>query len=192
MWKQLFALLLSLHLLLIAAVAAWYLRLPRATDASPSVPSLATAASPASGIDVQIGQQAVNAFLQQALKNQPEVNRILATANITMGETWTGDIGIKIRNGVVPFNITFVPTVSSGRLDLQIAHADVGSTTVTSTLINVIQLLRLPHYVTFIPGTDTLEIDLSALPTGPVEVHALSYSGSARTLTVLVNLVPSQ
>lgn len=192
MWKRLFGVLLSLHLLILAAAATWYVRLPRANSVASSLPALAPVASASSGIDVQVGQQAVNAFLAQALKNQPEVGRILANADVTMGNhVWNADIGIRVGTQVVPFNVTFVPTVSNGNLDLQIANAAMGPTTVTSTLINIVQILPLPHYVQFDPGTDSLQIDLSSLPTHTVQLHAVNYSSRQHALTVLVNLASS-
>lgn len=185
MWRRLCIGLISLHLLLFIAIAGWFFSLPR-SSATPSIPAMSVVRTTSAGVEVQIGEDASNAFLAQALADQPDVQRILANAAVHFGETWNADVGIKVDQRVVPFQISFLPSVSNGDLNLQIVDATMGSTTMTDTLVNIIQLLPLPDWITFSPATETLHLHFAALPTKQVEIEPIGYSARNHELTILV------
>ncbi|MDQ0191186.1 DUF2140 family protein [Alicyclobacillus cycloheptanicus] len=187
MWKRVFVVLFSLHLILLAGVLVWFFSLPKAgTKAVQALASSNASGEPSTAVEIQIDQNAANLFLAQALANQPELSNILSSANVSFGDTWTTDLNIKVDQQVVPFTLTCLPTITNGNLDLQIVHASIGGTTMTDTFVNILQLLHLPSWITFDPAAETIHIDFADLPGDKVKVHLERYSAARHTLTAQV------
>ncbi|MCL6634079.1 MAG: YpmS family protein [Alicyclobacillus herbarius] len=76
MWKKAFILLLGLHLAMVVAAVGWYLSLPTWN----SVPVMSN--SPAASVRMDLDDQALNAFLQAEISQQPDVRRLLSYARV--------------------------------------------------------------------------------------------------------------
>lgn len=188
MWKKAFILLLLLNLAVVFGGIVWLNSLVRQTPTSTS--QSAVSGVPAT-VQLAVGQDAINTYLEYFLSEQADMSKVLSYARVRFGTNWQGDLGIKLVDRVVDFNIVFVPHIQGGNLDLQVTNANMGQIPLPpSLLFLVFRRLPWPSWITVDASNDTLNVNLTQRPQHPYGIQVLSYSPQTRLLTLLVSIVP--
>lgn len=188
MWKKAFIILLSINLLILTAFTMWFGSLSRVSKNSLPPAPVAGSTAP---VQVSIGQSAINAYLEYALSEQPDLKKFLSYAKVTFGTTWEIELGVKLSDRVVPFDINFAPTVVAGNLDLRVVDATMGQIPLPPAgLILVFKHLPMPAWIHVDAPNETLDVNLTERPQNPYGVRILSYNMATKMLTLLVTIVP--
>ncbi|MCL6627150.1 MAG: YpmS family protein [Alicyclobacillus shizuokensis] len=190
-WKRAFIVLLALDLLVVVAVTVWWGTLPKAASTPSPVTSGRQAGKPAT-IQLSIGQDAVNAYLDYALSEQPDLKNTLSYARVRFGETtWKVQLGAKLADRVVPFNVVFTPAIHNGNLELRIDSADLGQVFLPpSALIVILRHLPWPAWISVNGEERALNLNFSQRPQQPYGLRVLRYAPKTRLLTLKVTIVP--
>ena len=191
LWKKAFVVLLSLNLLVIVGLTALWGSLPKVSQSSsPGVTAGASNQQPAT-VQLAVGQNAINAYLQYALSQQKDVKNVLSSAQIQFGNAWTVNAGFKLSDRVVPFDMVFTPTVQNGNLQLALQSANMGQLPIpTAALVFVFRRLPWPNWITVDPSTDALDLNFTKRPQNPYGVSIVGYSPQTRLLTLKVSILP--
>lgn len=194
-WKRGFIVLLSLNILVFASGLIAFNRLPSANSkpANQMANAVAPGTTPtqAASVQLSIGQDAINTYLDYALSQQSDVHKVMSYARIQFSDDWTCDIGVKLLNKIVPFHIVFHPVVIDGNLDLQVKSASMGEVPVpTALLFLLLKHLPWPNWIGQNPAHHTIELNFTQRPQKPYGVRILSYSPKSQLLSLQVSILP--
>lgn len=191
MWKKAFVLLLSFNLLLVVGFTVWWGTLPKASPgAVVNPPASSTSGKPAT-IQVSLGSDAINSYLQYALTEQKDVQKVLSDAQINFGNNWNVQLGVKLVNKVVPFAITFAPQASQGNLLLQVQSATMGQIPIPpAALMFVFRHLPWPNWIAVDDAHNTLALNFSERPQNPYGIYIQNYSAQSKLLTLQISIQP--
>jgi len=188
MWKKSFIVLLLINLLIVLGGLAWLNSFPRQAPA-PGTPA-AVDGVPAT-VQLSVGQDAINTYLEYFLSEQADMSRVLSYARVNFDSNWEGELGIKLVDRVVAFNIVFVPVIDHGNIDLRVESATMGQIPLPpSLLFLVFRRLPWPNWITVDAQNNTLDVNLTKRPQRPYGIEVMSYSSQTRLLTLLVSIVP--
>ena len=191
MWKRAFIVLLSFNLLLVVGFTAWWGTLPRAGSTGLPVTPGAAGSTQLATVKVAIGDQAINSYLQYALSEQQDVKKVLSYAKVGFGNQWDVQLGIKLTDRVVPFNLNFQPQIQGGNLWLQVQSASMGQIPIpVAALIFVFRHLPWPTWIAVNANTSTLELNFTQRPQNPYGVAVESYSSTEKLLTLNISIQP--
>lgn len=188
MWKRAFIVLLSVNLVLSVFVIAWLNILPR----SASVPKAdAGLTGKAANVQLAVGEDAINTYLQYALTEQPDLQQFLSYARVGFSDTWDCDVGIRLTDRVVPFHLTLSPSVQSGNVDLKIDSAQMGGIPIpTSLLTLVLKHVPWPYWISLDAQNEAIDVNFTKRIPHPYGVKILNYSPDTKLLTMMVSIVP--
>lgn len=190
MWKKAFIVLLSLNLFVIVGGALWWGTLPKASSVTPPSQAI-TSNAKAATIQLSVGQDAVNTYLEYALSQQQDVRRVLSYANVQFSNTWKVQLGLKLQNRIVPCNLVFVPQVNNGNLVLHVQSATMGEIPAPlGALFFILRHLPWPQWITVDGLAHNLNINFTERPQNPYGVKILSYSPSTKQVTLLLSIIP--
>jgi uncharacterized protein YpmS len=190
MWRKAFIALLSLNLLIIVIFTLWWGSLPKASQVQPKVNNVAQDDKTAT-IQLAIGEDAINAYLEYALSDQQDMQKVLSYARVKFDTTWDLQVGIKLSNRVVPSDIQIQPTIQDGNLHLKVLSATMGELPIPiSGLFFVFNKLPWPSWITVDPDQDTLHVNFTARPQHPYGIQILDYSQTTKLLTLRITILP--
>lgn len=193
-WKRGFIILLALNVLVFAGGLIALDAYPSAssTGANTNAPQQPTSNETAS-VQISIGQNAINTYLDYALSQLGDVHNIMNYARVQFSDNWSCDIGVKLLNRVVPFHIVFVPTVVNGDLHLQVQSAVMGQVPVPDSLLFlVLKHLPWPNWIALDPTHHTIQLNFTQRPQNPYGVSILGYSAKSQLLNLKVTMVPKE
>ncbi|GGJ05625.1 hypothetical protein GCM10010885_13460 [Alicyclobacillus cellulosilyticus] len=187
MWKRAFLGLLSINLLIVAAIGLWLDLLPPQSAPPPGRPVPAGAAA----VQVAVGDDAINAYLEYALAQQPDMRKVLSYARVHFASNWDVSLGVKLADRVVPFDLTFSPRIAGGDLVLQVQGAEMGHVPIPTSLLMVIfRHLPWPDWIRVDDPGSQLVLRFSARPQRPYGVRMVSYSAADKRLTANIYILP--
>jgi uncharacterized protein YpmS len=190
MWKKAFIVLLSLNLFVIVLFTLWFGSLPKASKFGSGQAASDSTGKPAP-IQLSVGEQAINAYLEYAIAEEPDVKRVLSYAKVKFDDKWSIQLGIKLADRVVAFDTVISPSIHNGNLGLRIETASMGEVPLpVNALLFLFRNLPWPNWIQIQPETNTLELNFSERPQKPYGVRVLNYSPVTKMLTVLVTIVP--
>ncbi|WP_026962161.1 DUF2140 family protein [Alicyclobacillus herbarius] len=188
-WKRAFIILLTVDLLVVVAITVWWGTLPKA-NSGPVAPAPARSGKAAT-VQLSIGQDAVNAYLDYALSEQSDLKNTLSYARVEFDDTWEVQIGAKLADRVVPFDVEFNPVIRNGNLELQMESADLGQVPVPpAALIMILRHLPWPDWIAVNPDQRAIDLNFTDRPQHPYGIRILGYSRQTRLLTLQVTIVP--
>jgi uncharacterized protein YpmS len=188
MWKRAFIVLLSINLVIAVFAIAWLNTFPK----SATVPKANTdLTEKAANVQLAIGEDAINTYLEYALAEQPDVKQIFSYARVGLSNTWDCDVGIKLTDRVVPFHLTLSPNVQAGNVALQIDSAAIGGIPVpTSLLMLVLKHAPWPYWISLDLDHQAIDVDFTKRTPHPYGVKILGYSPTTKLLTLMISIVP--
>lgn len=190
MWKKAFVALLSLNLLVLVSLTLWWGSLPKASRVQSQVQSASDAGKTAT-VQLAVGEDAINAYLEYALSDQQDLQKVLSYARVKFVENWEIQFGIKLSGRVVPSDVVFAPTIQGGNLILSVKSATVGELPIpTSGLFFIFKKLPWPSWITVDATQDTLHLNFTDRPQHPYGIQVLGYSPDTKLLTLRVTIVP--
>jgi uncharacterized protein YpmS len=188
-WKKAFVILLCCNLLIFTVSIAWLTALPKASQ-SPASPA-PSSVSPAANIQVGIGQDAINTYLQYALTEQADVQRFLSSATIHFSNTWDFQAGIKLMDRVVPFQLQFQPIVNNGNVDLKVVNASMGDIPIPPSLLFLLmRRVAWPSWIQLNDEQKMIDVNFTDRPKQPYGVHIVSYNPDTQLLTLIITIIP--
>ncbi|QQE79498.1 DUF2140 family protein [Alicyclobacillus sp. SO9] len=189
MWKKAFILLLAINLLIVVGITSWWATLPSPQSKKGQTPP--TPVTKTANVQISVGQDAINSYLEYALSNQKDVKNVLAYARVNFNQNWDVQLGAKLANKVIPLNVVFIPTVLNGNLQLHMKSADLGQVPVpTAYLFLVLRHLPWPNWITVDALHSTLNLNFTKRPQKPYGVRILKYDQKTKMLTLQVSIVP--
>ena len=189
MWKRAFIVLLSLNILVFVLGILWLNSFPRASTTPPT--AVAGTQDKTANVQIAIGQDAINTYLEYALSEQTDVKQFLSYARVQFGSNWDANVGIILADRVVPFTMEFTPTVVSGNLDLQVKSASIGDIPVpVSLLFLVLKRAPWPYWITPDAESSTIDVNFTQRTPHPYGIQILNYSPQTDLLTLNVSIVP--
>ncbi|MCL6452001.1 MAG: DUF2140 family protein [Alicyclobacillus sp.] len=190
MWKKAFVVLLSLNLFVVVGGALWWGTLPKASSVQPPQAAVMSNDKPAT-IQLSVGQDAINSYLEYALSEQADVSQVVSYANVQFADTWTVQIGLKLKDRVIPCNIVFTPTVANGNLILHVESATTGDLPVPlGALFFVMSHLPWPAWIAVDGANHDLHLNFTERPQQPYGVRILGYSAATREVSLQVSILP--
>jgi uncharacterized protein YpmS len=190
MWKKAFVALLSLNLLILVGFTLWWGSLPKAAGVEEKVNQLAGQTKPAT-VQLAVGEDAVNSYLEYAVSEQKDVQRVLAYARVHFDTNWEVQVGLKLADRVVPCDIIMAPKTSGGNLTLQVLQANMGDLPVpTSALFFVFQHLPWPSWITVDSEQNELNLLFTNRPQQPYGIQIVGYSTATKLVTLRITIVP--
>lgn len=190
MWKKAFIVLLSLNLFIVVGGALWWGTLPKATAVRSPSQAISTNDKPAT-VQLAVGQDAVNTYLEYALSEQQDVQRVLAYASVQFSDTWQVQLGLKLRDRVVPCTIVFAPHVQGGNLVLHVESATMGEIPAPlGALFFVLRHLPWPQWIVVDGLNHDLHVNFTDRPQKPYGIKVLSYSPTTRQVTIQISIIP--
>lgn len=191
MWKKAFVVLLSFNLLIVVGFTVWWGTLPKIGQGTGVTPPSSSVTAKAATIQLSVGSNAINSYLDYALSQQADVQKVLASAQVSFGNTWNVQLGIKLSNRVVPFAITFAPQVARGNLLLQVQSATMGQIPIpTAALMFVFRHLPWPNWIGVDEAHNVLALNFTERPQNPYGVYITDYSAQSRLLTLQITIQP--
>ncbi|WAH36577.1 DUF2140 family protein [Alicyclobacillus dauci] len=190
-WKRGFIILLSLNILVFAGGLILLDTFPAAN--SPRVKQIEQQQAPGQTTSVQLvlGQDAINTYMDYALSQQADVHKVLDYAHIQFASTWNCDLGVKLMDKVVPFHLVLVPTVVGGNLYLQVKSAAMGQVPVPNSLLFLmLKHLPWPDWIGLDVPHQTLQLNLTKRPQNPYGVRIIGYSAQTQQLSLEITMVP--
>ena len=188
MWKRAFIVLLSVNLVLLVFGVVWLNSFPRNTPIPKSQVSLP---GKSANIQLAIGQDAINTYLEYALSEQPDIKQIFSYARVGFDTNWACDVGIRLSDRIVPFHLTLQPSVSAGNLDLQIVNASIGDVPIpTSVLLLVLKHAPWPDWIALDIPNEAIDVNFTKRPPHPYGVQIVDYSLKTKLLTMVVSIIP--
>jgi uncharacterized protein YpmS len=188
MWKRAFIVLLSINLVICVFFVAWLNTFPRAATVPKADAGLM---GKAANVQLSVGEDAINTYLQYALSEQPDVKQIFSYARVGFSDTWDCDVGIKLTDRVVPFHLTLAPHVQSGNVELQIENAAIGGIPVpTSLLMLVLKHAPWPNWIALDLQNQAIDVNFTKRTPHPYGVKILRYAPDTRLLTMMISIVP--
>lgn len=188
-WKRAFVVLLCANLLFFTVAVAWLTSLPKAE--SNSSQTTASVKTPAAAVQIGIGQDAINTYLQYALTEQKDVQRFLASATVQFSNTWDFAAGIKLMDRVVPFQLQFDPIVNKGNVDLKVVDASIGDLPVPpSFLFLVLRRVAWPTWIQLNAPEKTIDVNFTSRPQTPYGIRIISYNSVSQMLYLIVTIIP--
>ncbi|GLG01326.1 hypothetical protein Alches_13650 [Alicyclobacillus hesperidum subsp. aegles] len=188
-WKRAFIILLSINLLIVVAALIVWNTFPTKNQSTGGAPPLVASQQPA--VEVQIGQEAINAYLSYAIAHDEEVGKILGSANVQFDHDWNCDFGIRLLGKIVPFHLVLTPKVTAGNLVLHVDSASMSFFPIpNSILFSVLERAHTPNWVEMNAGQDDVEIDFSKRPQRPFGIRMLNYSEATKKLALQLTISP--
>lgn len=189
MWKKAFIVLISINLLVVVGLTLLWSTFPTAKSMQGQTPPKPIS-NPAQ-VQLSVGQDAVNSYLEYALTQQKDIKNVLSYAKVQFAQNWDIQLGAKLSDRVVPFNVQFVPTVLNGNLQLHMTSADLGQVPVpTSALFLVFRHLPWPNWIQVDAAHSNLNLDFTKRPQNPYGVKILKYDEQTKLLTLLITIAP--
>ncbi|GMA57883.1 hypothetical protein GCM10025858_23860 [Alicyclobacillus sacchari] len=188
-WKRAFIVLLSINLLIVVAALIVWNTLPTKSQtwngtAPKGIGQQLT-------VEVQIGQDAINAYLSYAIAHDEEVGKILGSADVQFDRNWNCDFGIRLLGRIVPFHLVLTPEVTSGNLVLHVDSASMSFFPIpNSILFSVLERAHTPDWVETNPNQDDVGIDFSKRPQRPFGIRVLNYSDTTKKLALQLTISP--
>ncbi|MBX6353116.1 MAG: DUF2140 family protein [Thermoflavifilum sp.] len=188
LWKRAFLALLCLDLLVITGGLFMLGRMPHLGRETPPA---ATATGEPANVQISIGDQAINAYLDYTLSQQADVSKVLASARVSFDSDWRLELGLKMADRVVPVTFVLTPEVQSGDLLLHVKSADLGDVPVPVGLVFLLlSHLSWPAWISVDGQQDTLVLAFTKRPANPYGVRADGYSPDTKLLTLTVSIYP--
>ncbi|MBF8378518.1 DUF2140 family protein [Alicyclobacillus mali] len=188
MWKRLFIVLAAFDLLAVIAGLLVWTGLPRSGNTtSPAVPVPANAPT----VQVDIGADAINAYLAYAIAHDPEIGRVLDAASVQFGNTWVCNFGVKVLDHDLPMQFVVTPIVQSGNLILHVDSAQLSFLPIPrSVVFSVLERASLPSWVEIDGSSQNIALNFSERPAKPFAVRVVQYSPSAQKLSLNLAIPP--
>lgn len=188
MWKRAFIVLLSINLVLLVFGLVLLNSFPHG---APVPKSQISAQGKPANVQLAIGEEAINTYLEYALTEQPDIKQIFSYARVGFDSSWGCDVGIRLSDRIVPFHLTLQPFVSSGNLDLRIVNASIGDIPIpTSMLLLVLKHAPWPSWISLDIPNEAIDVNFTKRPPHPYGVKILDYSQQTKLLTMVVSIVP--
>lgn len=190
MWKKAFVVLISLDLLIAVAGVVWFRSLPRAANLPPPRASTQNQQQLAQ-IELSMGAQAINTYLEYGLAKQKDLSQVVTYANVGFGNHWTVRFGLRLGNRVLPVTIVITPHIQSGNLGLQMISAQLGGLPVPPALLMMtFRQVPWPNWIFVSTATDTLQLNFTKRSPSPYGLRILSYSSNTKQLSMRVLIAP--
>lgn len=190
MWRKAFLVLLSLNLCVVVAGTLWWQTLPKAAQVQTPSQAVATNTKPAT-IQLSVGQDAINSYLEYALSEEQDVQKVLSYASIQFGKQWDVQAGLKLKGRVVPCDIVITPEVDNGNLILHVERATMGEIPAPlGALFFVMQHLPWPNWIAVDGVQHDLHINFTERPQQPYGIRILGYSPTKKTITLQISILP--
>jgi|GEM_PF-2188970 len=191
MWKKAFVILLSFDLLIAIGAAVWWSTLPVASSANNGTFTKSAQIQNPAKVQLSIGQDAVNSYLTYALSEQKDVQNVLSYAKVGFNQNWNVQLGVKLADKVVAFDVTLVPTVLNGNLQLHVTQADFGQVPIpVSALFLVFRHLPWPQWIAVDAATSNINLNFRQRPQNPYGVQVLQYDEQTKLLTLQITIAP--
>jgi uncharacterized protein YpmS len=188
LWKRAFLILLCLNLFMVAGAVSLISRFPRI--GTPAAPQQTVSGEPAN-VQISIGDQAINAYLDYTLSQQPDLSQVLADAKVHFDSDWRLQLGVKLADRVVPVTFVLTPEVRQGDLLLHVNSADLGDVPVPVGLVFLLlNHLPWPAWIQVDTDHQTLILAFTKRPANPYGVRADAYSPDTKLLTLTVSILP--
>ncbi|GMA50222.1 hypothetical protein GCM10025857_15790 [Alicyclobacillus contaminans] len=190
MWKKAFVALLSFNLLIVVGLTLWWGSLPKTAIVQRQVNRVASQNHTAT-VQLAVGEDAVNSYLEYAVSEQKDVQRVLSYARVHFADNWDVQVGIKLADRVIPCDIQMEPTANNGNLALHVTQANMGEIPVpVSALFFVFNRLPWPNWISVDSNQHILNLLFSNRPQEPYGVQVMNYSSTTKLVTLRVSIVP--
>ncbi len=190
MWKKAFVTLLSLNLLVLVGFTLWWGSLPKADTVQQKVDKLSSQ-DKAATVQLAVGEDAINTYLEYAIAEQKDVQGVLSYVRVHFDTDWQLQVGIKLANRVVDWDMVMSPQVQNGNLSLQFRSATMGQLPVPpSALFFIFKHLPWPNWITVDPDNYIIHLNFTERPQNPYGIEILDYSSSTKLVTLRVTIVP--
>ncbi|MCL6489282.1 MAG: DUF2140 family protein [Alicyclobacillus mali] len=188
MWKRLFIVLAAFDLLAVIAGLLVWNSLPQSGHTpSPTVPVPANAPT----VQVDIGADAINAYLAYAIAHDPEVGRVLEAASVQFGDTWVCDFAVKVLDRALPMQFVVTPIVQNGNLILHVDSAQLSFIPIPrSVVLSVLDRASLPSWVQIDGSSQNIALNFTERPPKPFAVRVVQYSPAAQKLSLNLAIPP--
>lgn len=195
MWKRAFIILLSLDLLLLVLGLAWFNSFPQSSvsqmNASSSENTLPDSPSKAASVQLSIGDAAINSYLEYALLEQSDLQKVFSSAQIHFSKNWECDMEIKLLDRVIPFQLELSPEVMNGNLNLTVLRSTMGGIPLpTDLFFLVLRHLPWPNWIHLNPEQHIIALEFTERPQHPYGLRVIEYSSVSKLLTLLVTIAP--
>lgn len=190
MWKKAFIILLSLNLFVIVGGTMWWGSLPKTSAVSSPTETVQKSDKPAT-IQLSLGADAINSYLEYALSEQADVQRVLAYGSVAFSDTWQVQVGLKLKDRVVPCTFVFTPQVDNGNLVLHVESATMGDIPAPlGALFFVMLHVSWPSWIVVDATNHNIHVNFTERPQLPYGVRVLSYSPTTKQISMQVTIVP--
>lgn len=188
MWKRLFIVLAALDLLVVITGLIVWNGLPR----SGSVPAPAVSVpANAPTVQVDIGADAINAYLAYAIAHDPEVSRVLASGSVQFGNTWVCDFAVKVLDHALPMQFVVTPMVQNGNLILHVDSAQMSFIPLPRAMVfSVLERAPLPNWIQVMSATQDIALNFTERPARPFAVRVVQYSPTEQKLSLDLAIPP--
>ncbi|WP_062307242.1 DUF2140 family protein [Alicyclobacillus sendaiensis] len=188
MWRRLFIVLAALDLLAVIAGLILWNSLPQSgRSAAPVAPVPANAPT----VQVDIGADAINAYLAYAIAHDPEVGRVLESANVQFGDTWVCDFAVKVLDHALPMEFVVTPIAQNGNLILHVDSAQLSFIPIPrSVVFSVLERASLPNWIQVDGATQNIALNFTERPAKPFAVRVVQYSSTAKKLSLNLAIPP--
>ncbi|SIT02845.1 DUF2140 family protein [Alicyclobacillus vulcanalis] len=188
MWKRLFIVLAALDLLAVVAGLIVWNSLPTASRApAPAAPPVTSAPV----VQVDIGADAINAYLAYAIAHDPEVSRVLASGSVQFGDTWVCDFAVKVLDHAVPMQFVVTPVIQGGNLVLHVDSAQLSFIPIPRTVVfSVLERAPLPNWIQVDGSAQNIALNFTERPAKPFAVRVVGYSPTTQKLSLDLAISP--
>ncbi|MFX4301386.1 DUF2140 family protein [Alicyclobacillus tolerans] len=189
-WKRAFVVLLSINLLAAIGLLVWVTSFPK--PSASTVPLQSIPSGTPANIQMSIGDEAINAYLAYDLPRQKDLNRFLQSAKVNFSNNWKAQLDILFLGRVIPFDMTFLPVVENGNLNLQLEQSSMGGVGLPNRLLFLFfERMPWPNWIQLQSQNDMIQVNLSERPQSPFRIRALAYNPRTRLLTLEISIFPA-
>lgn len=190
MWKKAFVVLLSLNLFVVVGATLWWGALPKSTTVRPPAQTVQTNDKPAT-VQLSLGEEAINSYLEYFLSEKTDVQRVLAYASVQLSDTWRVQVGLKLKDRVVPCTFVFTPQVQNGNLILHVESATMGQIPAPlGALFFVMLHVPWPAWIVVDATNHDLHVNFTERPQLPYGVRMVGYSAASKMISLQVSILP--
>lgn len=188
MWKRLFIMLAALDLLAVIAGLIVWNGLPKSGDTTaPTVPVPANAPT----VQVDIGADAINAYLAYAIAHDPEVGRVLDSGSVQFGNTWVCDFAVKVLDHALPMQFVVTPIVQNGNLILHVDSAQLSFLPIPRAMVlSVLERAPLPNWIQIDGSSQNIALNFTNRPPKPFAIRVVQYSPTEQKLSLDLAIPP--
>ncbi|WP_206832103.1 DUF2140 family protein [Alicyclobacillus fructus] len=189
MWKRLFIVLAALDLLAVIAGLIVWNGLPKSGSGQPSSTSSIPANAPT--VQVDIGADAINAYLAYAIAHDPEVGRVLESGSVQFGDTWVCDFAVKVLDHALPMQFVVTPIVRNGNLILHVDSAQLSFIPLPRSMVfSVLERAPLPNWIQIDSEAQNIALNFTERPAQPFAIRVVQYSPSDKKLSLHLAISP--